>query len=85
MLFLAWTIRAGFVTLAGTLTATDARLLPGLAIVFGIDKLHVHSKPIAAPLQRAFEHVPDVQLVTDLFEINRLAFVGECGMSADRE
>jgi aerobic C4-dicarboxylate transport protein len=29
---------AGFVTLAGTLTATDARLLPGLAIVFGIDK-----------------------------------------------
>ena len=29
---------AGFVTLAGTLAATDARLLPGLAIVFGIDK-----------------------------------------------
>ncbi len=29
---------AGFVTLAGTLTAADARLLPGLAIVFGIDK-----------------------------------------------
>jgi aerobic C4-dicarboxylate transport protein len=29
---------AGFVTLAGTLTAADARLLPGLAIIFGIDK-----------------------------------------------
>ena len=29
---------AGFVTLAGTLAAADARLLPGLAIVFGIDK-----------------------------------------------
>src|SRR5208337_3419208 len=29
---------AGFVTLAGTLAAADARLVPGLAIVFGIDK-----------------------------------------------
>ncbi len=29
---------AGFVTLAGTLAAADARLIPGLAIVFGIDK-----------------------------------------------
>ena len=29
---------AGFVTLAGTLAAADARLLPGLAIIFGIDK-----------------------------------------------
>jgi aerobic C4-dicarboxylate transport protein len=29
---------AGFVTLAGTLSAADARLVPGLAIIFGIDK-----------------------------------------------
>ena len=29
---------AGFVTLAGTLAAADARLVPGLAIMFGIDK-----------------------------------------------
>jgi len=29
---------AGFVVLAGTLTAADARLVPGLAIIFGIDK-----------------------------------------------
>ena len=29
---------AGFVTLAGTLAAADARLVPGLAIIFGIDK-----------------------------------------------
>ena len=29
---------AGFVVLAGTLASADARLLPGLAIVFGIDK-----------------------------------------------
>ena len=29
---------AGFVTLAGTLAAADARLIPGLAIIFGIDK-----------------------------------------------
>ena len=29
---------AGFVVLAGTLAAADARLVPGLAIVFGIDK-----------------------------------------------
>jgi len=29
---------AGFVVLAGTLASADARLVPGLAIVFGIDK-----------------------------------------------
>ena len=29
---------AGFVVLAGTLAAADARLVPGLAIIFGIDK-----------------------------------------------
>ncbi len=29
---------AGFVVLAGTLATADVRLLPGLAIVFGIDK-----------------------------------------------
>jgi aerobic C4-dicarboxylate transport protein len=29
---------AGFVVLAGTLAAADGRLIPGLAIVFGIDK-----------------------------------------------
>jgi aerobic C4-dicarboxylate transport protein len=29
---------AGFVTLAGTLAAADAGLVPGLAIIFGIDK-----------------------------------------------
>ncbi len=29
---------AGFVTLAGTLAAADSRLVPGLAIIFGIDK-----------------------------------------------
>ena len=29
---------AGFVTLAGTLAAADARLVPGLAIIFEIDK-----------------------------------------------
>jgi aerobic C4-dicarboxylate transport protein len=29
---------AGFVVLAGTLASADVRLLPGLAIVFGIDK-----------------------------------------------
>ena len=29
---------AGFVTLADTLAAADARLVPGLAIIFGIDK-----------------------------------------------
>jgi aerobic C4-dicarboxylate transport protein len=29
---------AGFVTLAGTLAAADARLVPGLGIIFGIDK-----------------------------------------------
>jgi aerobic C4-dicarboxylate transport protein len=29
---------AGFVVLAGTLAAADGRLVPGLAIIFGIDK-----------------------------------------------
>ena len=52
---------------------------------FGIDQLHVHPKPVAAPLHRAFEHVADVQLAADLFEINRFAFVSKCGVSADYE
>jgi hypothetical protein len=52
---------------------------------FGIDKLHVHPEPVAATLYRTFERVADVEFMTDLFEINGLAFVGECRVSANNE
>ena len=39
---------------------------PQVASSFGINKLHVHSKPVAATLHGAFEHVADVQLPPDL-------------------
>ena len=58
---------------------------PKVIAGFGVDQLHVHPKPVAATLHRAFEHVADVQLAADLLEINRFAFVGECGVSADDE
>ena len=34
-----------------------------------IDKLHVHSKPVAVALYRAFEHVANVQLPPDLPDV----------------
>jgi hypothetical protein len=52
---------------------------------FSIDKLHVNPDPIAAPLDRAFEHVANVQLAADLLEINRPALVGKCGVATDHE
>ena len=58
---------------------------PKVIGAFGIDKLHVHPKPVAATLYRAFEHVADVQLAPNLLEVDRLALVGECGVAADHE
>ncbi len=58
---------------------------PEVTTCFGIDKLHVHPQPVAATLYRTFERVADVQFTTDLFEINGLAFVGECRVSANNE
>ena len=52
---------------------------------FSVDQLHTHPEPVAATLHRAFEHVADVQLASELFEINRRSLVGKCGMSADHE
>ena len=48
---------------------------PQMIAGFGIDKLHVHPKPVAATLHRAFQHVADVQLAADLLEIDCFALV----------
>ena len=45
---------------------------PQVLAGFGVDQLHVHPKPVAAALHRAFEHVADVQFAPDLFHVDRL-------------
>ena len=50
-----------------------------------IYKLHINSQPFAATLYRTFESITNVQLTSDLLEIDRHALVGECGVSADDE
>jgi hypothetical protein len=51
----------------------------------GFDQLHVHAKPLATALHRAFERVADVQLSPDLLHIDGLAFVGERGIAGDHK
>jgi len=58
---------------------------PKVIAAFGINKLRVDPKPIAASLYRAFEHVADVQFAADLLEIDRFAFIDECGVAADHK
>ena len=60
----------------GLVEALGPKVIAG----FGIDQLHVHPKPVAATLHRAFEHVADVQLAPDLFEINGFALVCKRGV-----
>jgi hypothetical protein len=48
---------------------------------FCVQELNVYAKPIASALYRTFERVADVEVASDLFEINGVAFVGECGVS----
>src|SRR5216683_2515496 len=50
-----------------------------------VHELNVYAKSISAALHRTFQYIMDVQLATDLLEINRFAFVAECGVSVDNE
>ena len=54
---------------------------PKVIAGFGVDQLHVHPKPVAATLHRAFEHVADVQLAPDLLDVNGFTLVGERGVA----
>ena len=45
---------------------------PKMIAGLGIDQLHVHPKPVAAALHRAFQHVADVQLAPDPLHVNAL-------------
>ena len=58
---------------------------PEMIAALGVDQLHVDAHAISAALDAAFEHVADVELAPDLFEIDRLALVGEGGVAADHE
>jgi hypothetical protein len=58
---------------------------PKVSTAFDLDELCVHAKPLAATLDGAFQHIADLQLAADLPEINRFAFVGECGVPTDDE
>jgi len=58
---------------------------PKVVAGFGIDQLGVHTKPVAATLHRAFQHVTDVQLAADLFEISCFISVCKGRVTADHE
>ena len=45
---------------------------PKVVAGFGVDQLHIDPKPVAATLHRAFEHIADVQLASDLLYDRRL-------------
>src|SRR6516225_8166245 len=58
---------------------------PEVIAGFGIDQLHVHPKAVAATLHRAFEHIADVQLTSQLLYVDRLALEGERGVARNHE
>ena len=49
----------------------------------GVNKLDIHPDAIGRALDASFEHVADVELASDLFEIERLVLVTESGVSSD--
>ena len=48
-----------------------------------VDQLNIHPETIIATLHRAFNRVANIQLTTNLPDIDRFAFVGERGVLAD--
>ena len=48
-------------------------MAPGL----GVDQLHVDAHPIAAALHAAFEHIANVEVAPDLFQVGDLALEGK--------
>ena len=52
---------------------------------FRVDQLNVDAHPIAAALDAALERIAHIQVAADLFEIDRLTFVGEGRVAADHK
>src|SRR6266851_1996936 len=42
---------------------------PEVVARFGVNQLHIHPKPVAAPLHGTFEDITDVQLVSQLLYV----------------
>ena len=58
---------------------------PEMRTGLGVDKLGVDPHSFAASQDAPFEHVADAEFSADLFEIDRLALVGEGGVPGDNE
>ena len=52
---------------------------------FGVDQLHVDSHAVFAALHAASEYIANVELASDLLEVDRLALVGVSCAAADDE
>ena len=52
---------------------------------FGVDQLHIHPKAVAATLHRAFEHIADVQLASQLLYVDGFALERERGVARNHE
>src|SRR3974390_1846796 len=51
----------------------------------GVDELHVHPEAVATTLHRAFEHIADVQLTSELLYVNALSLEGERSVTCNHE
>jgi len=54
-----------------------------MRIVSGFDQLHVHTHSVAAPLHTSFQDVSNPQLLADLGQVFRRAFVMLRGSARD--
>src|ERR1700730_11508324 len=52
---------------------------------FDVNELHINSQPVATTLHRAFEHVPDIQLPTELLHVDGFPFEGERRVAGDNK
>ena len=50
-----------------------------------IDQLGIYADVLAGPLDTSFEDVAHTELTADLLGIDRLAFVGKCGVARDHQ
>src|SRR6516164_8830212 len=60
-------------------------LRPNVIAGFGVDQLHVDAEAVAATLHRAFEHIADVQLTSQLLYVNPFSLEGERGVTCNYE
>ena len=56
-----------------------------MRIGFGVDQLGSDADPVSRPLDASFQHIAHAQLAADLFGVDALALVGECGIARDHE